>query len=61
MAAYGCARACTSSVPSPKRLTYGHAHTWDPAFSANPPSSNLNGCRSAYPQNPQFATFCFQW
>eukprot|EP00959_Pyramimonas_sp_CCMP1952_P311518 6519488-Pyramimonas_sp.AAC.1 len=51
--------AKTSDFPSPMAVdehtpltmaAYGRAHTSDPTPSANPPpSSNLNGCRSAYP------------
>eukprot|EP00959_Pyramimonas_sp_CCMP1952_P142882 2991138-Pyramimonas_sp.AAC.1 len=40
---------------------YGCARTWDPAYSANHPSSNLNGCRSTYPQNPPNTYFLLQW
>eukprot|EP00959_Pyramimonas_sp_CCMP1952_P192909 4033609-Pyramimonas_sp.AAC.1 len=37
MTAYGCVWPCASNVPSPKHLTYGRAHTWDPAYSAKTP------------------------
>eukprot|EP00959_Pyramimonas_sp_CCMP1952_P360434 7548006-Pyramimonas_sp.AAC.1 len=39
MAAYGCVWPCAPDAPSPKHLTYGCAHTWDPALPDTPANS----------------------
>eukprot|EP00959_Pyramimonas_sp_CCMP1952_P192102 4016709-Pyramimonas_sp.AAC.1 len=49
MAVYGCA----SNTPSPKCLTYGCAHTWDPAYSTNPPNFQSQWLQEHIPANSQ--------
>eukprot|EP00959_Pyramimonas_sp_CCMP1952_P001475 30381-Pyramimonas_sp.AAC.1 len=49
MAAYGCVWPRASDTPSPKRLTYGCAHTWDPALPDNPANSHSQWlCMAVY-------------